>query len=91
MVFFKQIQFPLSCWLGKFLKLQVKLTNNSKKIWYGYGTHPVLLCYHWQNTDGGYLIYDGMRTELKNQSCILANRYKKWSGFLRQAKREASI
>lgn len=52
---------------GEVLEIAVTLSNDGNENWYGYGTHPVLLCYHLQNADGSYLVYDGMRTGLTNQ------------------------
>ncbi len=48
-------------------EIPVTLNNAGVEVWHGKGAHPVFLCYHWQNVDGSYLVYDGLRSELKNQ------------------------
>lgn len=50
---------------GDLFDVPITVRNDGAEIWYGYGNHPAYLCYHWKNTDGQYLIYDGIRTELK--------------------------
>jgi FkbM family methyltransferase len=50
---------------GDLFGISITVRNDGDETWYGYGTHPVYLCYHWKNIDGKYLIYDGIRTELK--------------------------
>lgn len=49
------------------LEIPVEIRNGGKEDWHCYGAHPIKLCYHWQNSDGSYLVYDGVRTILKNQ------------------------
>lgn len=52
---------------GDLFDISITVRNDGDEPWYGYGTHPVYLCYHWKNIDGQYLIYDGLRTVLKDQ------------------------
>ena len=76
---------------GDSFDISITIRNDGDETWYGYGTHPVYLSYHWKskpgmvteliqatsatigrtlmgkNIDGQYLIYDGIRTELKSQ------------------------
>ena len=52
---------------GALFDISITVCNGGDETWYGYGTHPVYLCYHWKNIGGQYLIYDGIRTELKAQ------------------------
>ena len=60
-------KIPGTASIGEVLEIPVTLTNAGDEAWYGYGTHPVLLSYHWQNADGSHQIYDGVRTRLKCQ------------------------
>ena len=58
---------PSSVASGAAFEVPVKLNNEGKEPWYGYGNHPVVLCYHWQNASGSYVVYDGVRTGLQCQ------------------------
>lgn len=51
---------------GGVYKIAVIIRNDGEEVWYGYGTNPVCLSYHWKNVDGQYEIFDGVRTELSN-------------------------
>jgi FkbM family methyltransferase len=52
---------------GRVMEIPVILTNGGGQDWYGYGTHPVRLCYHWFGGDGRCVVHDGVRTALKNR------------------------
>jgi hypothetical protein len=52
---------------GESFEIVVTVNNDGDEIWYSYGSHPVLLSYHWQNVYGTYLVYDGIRSELNRQ------------------------
>jgi FkbM family methyltransferase len=52
---------------GNSFDISITVRNDGDETWYGYGTHPVYLCYHWKDIEGRYLIYDGIRTPLKAQ------------------------
>jgi len=45
-------------------EVTVTVANESDEIWYGYGSHPVLLSFHWQYKDGSNLSYENPRTKL---------------------------
>ena len=49
---------------GDTIDIPVRVSNQSQDVWHGDGEHPVLLSYHWNNSDGGEQIYDGVRTAL---------------------------
>ena len=49
---------------GETIEITVQISNQSQEVWYGYGDHPVLLSYHWNNHDGTNHTYDGIRTKL---------------------------
>jgi len=49
---------------GSLFEISVSVTNESKETWCGYGDHPVFLSYHWTRDGSGFLIYDGLRSEL---------------------------
>lgn len=57
---------PETLLISETIEIAIKLSNNSNENWFGYGTQPVSLAYHWQESDGKYNIYDGTRTMLKN-------------------------
>ncbi|MCC7279332.1 MAG: FkbM family methyltransferase [Chromatiaceae bacterium] len=59
--------------VGEVFDVPVTLSNAGDEIWHGYGTHPVLLSYHWKNIDESYLIYDGVRSNLTSQ-VVLPNK-----------------
>lgn len=46
-------------------EIPITIGNIGEEVWHGSGSHPVVLCYHWKNTDGSYYIYDGIRTRMK--------------------------
>jgi FkbM family methyltransferase len=50
---------------GGSFEISVSVSNESNETWHGYGKFPVHLSYHWKNSYGDFLIYDGIRTELK--------------------------
>ncbi|MFA7383431.1 MAG: FkbM family methyltransferase [Desulfurivibrionaceae bacterium] len=52
---------------GEVFEIPLRLSNKGTEAWHGYGSQPVVLSYHWQNLDGGYLIYDGVRTGLQSK------------------------
>jgi FkbM family methyltransferase len=56
--------FPLTANAGDIFEIPVTLINEGEETWFSYGTYPVLLSYHWQHSDGKYLVFDGIRTEL---------------------------
>jgi len=58
---------PASVSASELFEIPITLSNEGEETWHGYGTNPVVLSYHWQNADCSYLIYDGMRSELKSQ------------------------
>jgi FkbM family methyltransferase len=60
-------QAPERIAAGDLFDISITVRNDGAETWYGYGTHPVYLCYHWKSIDGQYLIYDGIRTQLKAQ------------------------
>ena len=45
-------------------RVEVIITNKSVNPWHGYGSHPVLLSYHWLDMDGAPFQHDGLRTPL---------------------------
>ncbi len=45
-------------------KFSVSIKNQGESVWCGYGLKPVLLSYHWLNSDGTVHLYDGLRTPL---------------------------
>jgi len=49
---------------GETLEISVRVSNESHEPWCGYGDHPVLLSYHWNNQDDSTLIYDGIRSQI---------------------------
>jgi FkbM family methyltransferase len=49
---------------GELMEIHVNIANNSELDWYGSGTHPVRLCYHWFGAGGQCTVHDGMRTDL---------------------------
>lgn len=53
---------------GTALEIPITLKNEGNNIWYGYGSHPVLLSYHWLNADGSIYKHDGLRTTLACKS-----------------------
>lgn len=55
---------------GDTIEVSVRLTNESQEIWRGYGDQPVLLSYHWRNSDESNHIYEGLRTSLKCQNLM---------------------
>nr|WP_281432331.1 FkbM family methyltransferase [Desulfatitalea alkaliphila] len=58
---------PSSVQIGQVLEIPVTLTNESNEPWDGSGIHPVFLSYHWQNIDGSFHAYEGLRTQLSSQ------------------------
>lgn len=63
----KASSIPATVTSGESFEIVVTLKNDGDDIWYGYGSHPVLLSYHWKYIDGKDLVYDGIRSELKRQ------------------------
>jgi hypothetical protein len=62
-------QIPAKVKAGETCRISVNIFNQSKETWYGYGTNPVLVSYHWQVLDSdNYLIFDGGRTQLSVSS-----------------------
>jgi hypothetical protein len=55
---------PRSTLTGEALTIPITVVNKSGENWYGYGTHPVMLSYHWCVADGTMHVYDGLRTPL---------------------------
>jgi hypothetical protein len=55
---------PATLQPGQAVEIAVSLINQSSDAWYGYGSYPVLLSYHWLNTDGSTYLYDGIRTPM---------------------------
>jgi hypothetical protein len=49
---------------GMAIENPVTIKNEGEDVWYGYGSHPVLLSYHWLNLNGSTLLHDGLRTPL---------------------------
>jgi len=49
---------------GQQLCIEVSITNTSPHPWHGYGSHPVLLSYHWLDAGGATFQHDGLRTPL---------------------------
>ena len=49
---------------GQELCIEVSITNTSPHTWHGYGSHPVLLSYHWLDAGGATFQHDGLRTPL---------------------------
>lgn len=49
---------------GQELCIEVSITNTSPHPWHGYGSHPVLLSYHWLDAGGATFQHDGLRTPL---------------------------
>lgn len=45
--------------------IEMSITNTSPHPWHGYGSHPVLLSYHWLHADGTTFQHDGLRTPLQ--------------------------
>lgn len=72
----KPTSIPAAAAAGTVLEIKITLNNDGEEDWYSYGTHPVFLCYHWQNTDGSYLVYDGIRTTLKNRVILAGESVK---------------
>lgn len=56
--------FPETMSPGQAVEIAVTVTNKSRGPWHGYGSHPVLLSYHWLNHDGTTFQHDGLRTPL---------------------------
>lgn len=50
---------------GQELGIEVSITNTSTHPWHGYGSHPVLLSYHWLDAGGVTFQHDGLRTPLR--------------------------
>lgn len=55
---------PATVRIGATFEVAVNVTNESEETWHGRGNKPVLLSYHWQRSDGSFLVFDGLRTEL---------------------------
>jgi FkbM family methyltransferase len=53
---------------GMAIEIPVTIKNDGKDSWFGYGSHPVLLSYHWLKADGSTYQYDGLRTPLACES-----------------------
>jgi SAM-dependent methyltransferase len=53
---------------GMAIEIPLNLKNEGKDSWYGYGSHPVLLSYHWLKADGSTYQHDGLRTPLACES-----------------------
>lgn len=49
---------------GATATVPVRLTNSSASPWRASGAAEVKLAYHWRDTGGGVLVYDGLRTPL---------------------------
>lgn len=59
---------PAEMSLGMAIEIPLTLKNEGKDSWYGYGSHPVLLSYHWLKADGSTYQHDGLRTPLACES-----------------------
>lgn len=63
----KVTSLPAVLEVNQIYEISVTLSNTGAEVWHGKGAYPVFLSYHWQNADGSYFVYDGLRSELKNQ------------------------
>ncbi|MCC7279340.1 MAG: FkbM family methyltransferase [Chromatiaceae bacterium] len=55
---------PVKMSPGSATEIPITLKNEGKNTWYGYGSHPVLLSYHWLKADGSTYQHDGLRSPL---------------------------
>ena len=60
----RSIVFPADMSPSQECRIEVAITNKSINPWHGYGSHPVLLSYHWLDMDGAPFQHDGLRTPL---------------------------
>jgi len=49
--------------------VQVEIRNDGTDRWLGDATNPVRLAYHWLDTDGRVVHWEGLRTELPQAGC----------------------
>lgn len=55
---------PLTVSIGQVFEIEVELTNISKQKWFSVGSKAVNICYHWLDSAGNMLVFDGKRTPL---------------------------
>jgi len=49
---------------GEIFNLPCTISNQSREAWPIAGTRPVCISYHWLNSDGSTVVFDGLRTRL---------------------------
>ena len=48
--------------------IQVEITNHTNEVWNSLGPNPINVSYHWTDTSGNMVIFDGERTQLSGSS-----------------------
>lgn len=55
---------PISVTTGQIFEIEVEVTNSSQCTWPAIGSRPVYISYHWLDSTGNMLVFDGKRTPL---------------------------
>ncbi len=57
---------PATMGAGQQVNVSIALTNTGSQVWPSGGANPVRVSYHWLNTLGQVVVWDGLKTSLTN-------------------------